>query len=91
MELAAERKPKETIALATQIIRTHMGCRHYTAAATVSSWVIPKIDSGKLEQEVEYMLPESDIRRSLITIRKAKETPNIYPRKAGTPAKDPLK
>lgn len=51
MELAAERKPKETIALATQIIRTHMGCRHYTAAATVASWVIPKIDSGKLEQE----------------------------------------
>ena len=46
---------------------------------------------GKLEQEVEYMLPESDIRRSLITIRKAKETPKIYPRKAGTPAKDPLK
>ena len=51
MELAAERKPKETIALATQIIRTHMGCRHYTAAATVASWVIPKIDSGKLDQE----------------------------------------
>ena len=46
---------------------------------------------GKLEQEVEYMLPESDIRRSLITIRKAKETPKAYPRKAGTPAKDPLK
>ena len=45
---------------------------------------------GKLEQEVEYMLPESDIRRSLITIRKAKETPKTYPRKAGTPAKDPL-
>ena len=36
------------------------------------------------------MLPESDIRRSLITIRKAKETPKTYPRKAGTPAKDPL-
>ena len=46
---------------------------------------------GKLEQEVEYMLPESDIRRSLITIRKAKETPKTYPRKAGTPAKDPLR
>ncbi|HBP24326.1 MAG TPA: 16S rRNA (guanine(527)-N(7))-methyltransferase RsmG [Oribacterium sp.] len=46
---------------------------------------------GKLEQEVEYVLPESDIHRSLISIRKAKETPKTYPRKAGTPAKDPLK
>lgn len=45
---------------------------------------------GKLEEQIDYVLPESDIARSLIVIRKAKETPNKYPRKAGVPTKQPL-
>ena len=46
---------------------------------------------GQVEQEVRYLLPESDIHRSLVIVRKVKETPKAYPRKAGTPSKDPLK
>lgn len=46
---------------------------------------------GQIEQGFRYMLPSSDIHRSLVIVRKVKETPKAYPRKAGTPAKDPLK
>lgn len=45
---------------------------------------------GKLENILEYKLPNSDIERSILVIRKAKETPRLYPRKAGTPGKNPL-
>jgi 16S rRNA (guanine527-N7)-methyltransferase len=46
---------------------------------------------GEIEKQVEFMLPSSDIYRNLIVIRKTKETPSRYPRKAGTAAKEPLK
>jgi 16S rRNA (guanine527-N7)-methyltransferase len=46
---------------------------------------------GEVEKQVEFMLPSSDIYRNLIVIRKTKETPGKYPRKAGTAAKEPLK
>jgi 16S rRNA (guanine527-N7)-methyltransferase len=46
---------------------------------------------GEIEKQVEFMLPSSDIYRNLIVIRKTKETPGKYPRKAGTAAKEPLK
>lgn len=36
-------------------------------------------------------LPETDIDRSFIQIKKGVNTPKKYPRKAGTPSKDPLK
>lgn len=39
---------------------------------------------------IDFNLPEGDEKRSLIYIRKIKATPGKYPRKAGTPAKDPL-
>lgn len=45
---------------------------------------------GKSETYLEYRLPDSDIGRSLLLIRKEKNTPKNYPRKAGTPAKEPL-
>lgn len=45
---------------------------------------------GVLEQNVEYQLPESEIGRSILSIKKLKSTPKLYPRKAGTPAKKPL-
>lgn len=45
---------------------------------------------GKQEARICYMLPDSDIARSLIVIRKAKETPRKYPRKSGMPSKTPL-
>lgn len=45
---------------------------------------------GKLEICLEYQLPDSDIGRSLLFFKKEKNTPKKYPRKAGTPAKEPL-
>ncbi len=45
---------------------------------------------GKMEDILEYQLPDSDINRSLLLIRKEKNTPKKYPRKAGTPAREPL-
>lgn len=45
---------------------------------------------GNLKEQVEFMLPDSDIYRNLVVIEKKKPTPKIYPRKAGLPAKEPL-
>ena len=38
----------------------------------------------------EFFLPGTDYKRTFIIIRKVKETPAKYPRKAGTPIKQPL-
>lgn len=45
---------------------------------------------GKLIQDAVFDLPESDISRTLLLIMKTGNTPKIYPRKAGTPSKNPL-
>lgn len=45
---------------------------------------------GKVREQVEFMLPHSDIYRNLFVIEKVKVTPEKYPRKAGLPAKEPL-
>lgn len=45
---------------------------------------------GKLQNVEEFSLPFTSMSRSLIVIRKAKETSRTYPRKAGTPGKRPL-
>lgn len=45
---------------------------------------------GKVSQVYKFVLPETDLERSFVVIDKLKNTPKIYPRKAGTPAKDPL-
>ena len=45
---------------------------------------------GNVEEQVEFMLPDSDSYRNLVLIRKDRETPVKYPRKAGLPGKDPL-
>lgn len=49
-----------------------------------------KILGGKIENQVEFYLPNSDIYRNLFIIRKIKKTPAKYPRKAGLPSKEPL-
>jgi len=46
---------------------------------------------GKIEVVDEFCLPGTDIKRNIIVIRKEKETPKKYPRKSGTPSKQPLK
>lgn len=45
---------------------------------------------GKIEEEVRFMLPASDISRSLIKIKKISATPKKYPRKSGMATKEPL-
>lgn len=45
---------------------------------------------GQIQSREEFMLPDSDIGRSLIVIRKEKHTAGKYPRKAGLPSKQPL-
>ena len=45
---------------------------------------------GKIESQVDYMLPSSDIYRNLLLIQKIKSTPSKYTRKAGLPAKEPI-
>lgn len=49
-----------------------------------------KILGGKVYNIDEFSLPDSDIKRNIIIIKKEKETPNKYPRKPGTPAKEPI-
>jgi len=46
---------------------------------------------GKIEDEVKFNLPDSDISRSLIKIRKVSGTPKKYPRKSGLATKEPIK
>lgn len=45
---------------------------------------------GKVERKETFMLPESDIGRTLVIVKKIKTTPAMYPRKAGMPSKNPL-
>ena len=46
---------------------------------------------GKIEEEVKFYLPDSDISRSLIKIKKVTATPKKYPRKSGMATKEPIK
>ncbi len=45
---------------------------------------------GKPQRNEEFYLPDSDIYRNLVVIKKTKETPKKFPRKAGLPSKEPL-
>lgn len=45
---------------------------------------------GKIEQVDKFELSNDRIGRNIIIVKKLKNTPNSYPRKAGTPAKKPL-
>ena len=49
-----------------------------------------QILGGKIEKTEKLMLPDSDISRSFVFIKKEKQTPKAYPRKAGTASKQPL-
>ena len=46
---------------------------------------------GKIENIDEFYLPDSDIKRNIIIIKKEEKTPGRFPRKPGTPAKEPIK
>lgn len=46
---------------------------------------------GNINNIEEFKLPQSDIGRTIIIIDKISGTPGKYPRKPGTPAKEPIK
>ena len=46
---------------------------------------------GKIKDFISFNLPETDMERNFVVIKKEKKTPKRYPRKAGLPAKEPLK
>lgn len=45
---------------------------------------------GKIESVKKFRLVETDAERSFVQIKKVKKTPKTYPRKAGTPSKNPI-
>ena len=49
-----------------------------------------KLLGGKIENVLEFNLPDSTVDRTLITIKKIVATPKKYPRTAGKPSREPL-
>jgi 16S rRNA (guanine527-N7)-methyltransferase len=45
---------------------------------------------GQLQEVKELTLPFSDMKRNIVVIKKLRQTPTKYPRKAGKPSKEPL-
>ena len=45
---------------------------------------------GQLDAVIPFQLDGTDLSRSFVIIRKDKQTPKAYPRKSGTPTKNPL-
>ena len=50
-----------------------------------------EILGGEVEQVEEFYLSGTDIKRSIVIVKKISSTPKKYPRKPGTPAKEPIK
>ncbi|WP_102399235.1 16S rRNA (guanine(527)-N(7))-methyltransferase RsmG [Haloimpatiens massiliensis] len=50
-----------------------------------------KVLGGKIQQIIEVDIEGSDLRHNLVVVKKVKDTPKGYPRKAGTVSKNPLK
>ncbi|NMM62039.1 16S rRNA (guanine(527)-N(7))-methyltransferase RsmG [Clostridium sp. P21] len=46
---------------------------------------------GKIEDVIKINIEDSDLKHNLVIIKKIKETPKAYPRKAGTASKKPLR
>lgn len=46
---------------------------------------------GSTKEVIKFQLPNTEMSRSFVVIEKIKSTPKAYPRKAGTPSKEPIK
>lgn len=51
---------------------------------------VAKILGGKIEKVEELEIPEIDMKRTVVIVKKTEKTSSKYPRKAGTPSKEPL-
>lgn len=49
-----------------------------------------KILNCQVEKIIDVTIPDTDLNHKIIIIKKIKDTPKTYPRKAGTPSKKPL-
>lgn len=49
-----------------------------------------KLFGGEIDQVETFSLPQENSERSIVIIKKSKKTPKKYPRKAGTPNKNPI-
>ena len=45
---------------------------------------------GEIEEVREFVLPGTDMERTIVVIRKVKATPKRFPRQAGKPSKEPI-
>ena len=45
---------------------------------------------GELDEKLEMQIPDTDIFRCILKIRKVEMTPEKYPRRAGVPGKEPI-
>ena len=45
---------------------------------------------GELDEKLEMQIPDTDIFRCILKIRKVEMTPKKYPRRAGVPGKEPI-
>ena len=50
-----------------------------------------KVLGGKVKEVIKFQLPNTEMSRSFVKVEKKKPTPKAYPRKAGTPGKEPIK
>lgn len=50
-----------------------------------------QILGGEVKEIYKFTIPDTDIERSFVFIKKVKNTPKKYPRKAGVAAKEPIK
>ncbi|MEG2440486.1 MAG: 16S rRNA (guanine(527)-N(7))-methyltransferase RsmG [Acetivibrio sp.] len=49
-----------------------------------------KLFGGKIERVETFHLTDTEMERSLVVIKKSKETSKLYPRNAGKPSKEPI-
>jgi 16S rRNA (guanine(527)-N(7))-methyltransferase GidB len=45
---------------------------------------------GQIQDVKEFVIPGTDMNRSIVIVKKLRQTPTKYPRKAGKPTKEPL-
>ena len=57
--------------------------------ASASDTALTKLN-GRIDKIERFTVPGSDYERSFVFIIKTGDTPNVYPRRAGTPSKKPL-
>lgn len=49
-----------------------------------------KLLGGEIKEVVSFVLPGTDMERTIIKVKKLKAAPKRYPRKAGLPSKEPI-